>query len=233
MRTTTRALLVPSLAGLLFAAPMEALAQPSLTVSRIFNSGPLEVGENTIRVTVRNGSQTTPAKGPVKVKLIVLDPSKSSAEYEGGIPTGVGSNGSQTVSIGGVAMPKPGAYTITAIVDPDQQFRRYPTKQNERTEVLTVAGAHAAAAGPFQLLVIVKNQNDTRVNAARVSLRADGRELDWKRTGGTGEARFPKVVPSPAGKPYVIEVVATPGKAPERFEYLMPGQDAVFEAKLP
>jgi hypothetical protein len=219
-------------AGLVLAAlPAPAAAQPSqaqLQVSRITHNGPLVVGANTFRVTVRNSSQTSPAKGPVKVKLIVLDPQQKATEYEAVLRTGVGSNSDQTAAFPNVSLPKAGAYTLTAIADPDQQIRRYTTKTNERTEVFTVGEPATATHG--QLLVIVKNEKGNRVSAARVSLKADGREIDWKRTGGTGEARFPKVAASPGHKPYVVEVRL--GTAVHTFEYVMPGKDSLFEVTI-
>lgn len=215
-------------------AALPASAQPSaaLSISRIFHNGPLKVGDNTFRVTVRNGTQTapTPAREPVIVKLIVLDPQQNRSEFEATIPGGIGANGSQTAAFPNVMLHKPGPHTVTASAYVPPRPGRADIRAADKSEVFNVGGAQADAAN--QLLVLVRRQtNGTAVANVRVSLKADNREIDWKQTGGTGEARFPRVAPSPHGKPYVIEVKAA-NNVIGTFEYLMPDQASTFEVKV-
>ncbi|MEZ5416738.1 MAG: hypothetical protein R2708_05275 [Vicinamibacterales bacterium] len=201
--------LVAALAVL--AAPaLPALAQSNaqLQVARIFHNGPLKTGTNTFRVTVRNSSQTapTPFREPVVVTLIVLDPDQQRSQYEATIPSGIGTNGSQTAAFPNVQLHKTGSHTVTAYARVPPKSGRPDIKSADRSEVFNVGGAKAAAAN--QLTVLVKTPNNSPSSRFRVALRVDNREIDWKMTGGTGEARFPRVAPSPDGKPYTIEVKA-------------------------
>jgi surface-anchored protein len=205
---------------------------PILTIARIFHNGPLQMGSNTLRITVRNGNQVapTPQGEPVVVKLIVLDPDQHRSEYQSQIPSGIGINSDQTAAIQGVTFSKPGSYTVTAQASLPPQAGRPDIKSPDRTEVFAVGGAQAAAAN--QLIVQVRRQaTNMPVGGVRVSLKADNRELDWKQTTSAGEARFTRVAPSPAGKTYVIEVKFG-NQMLGAFDYSMPAQAAVFEAKV-
>jgi hypothetical protein len=207
-------------------------AYPILTVARIFHNGPLQAGSNTLRVTVRNGNQIapTPHGEPVLVTLIVLDPDQRRSEYQGQIAGGIGINASQTAAIPGVTLSKAGSYTITARASLPAQAGRPDIKSPDRTDVFAVGGASSAAAN--QLIVQVRREGTNMpVGGVRVSLKADNRELDWKQTTSAGEARFTRVAPSPAGKTYVIEVKSG-NQVLGAFDYSMPGQAAVFEAKV-
>jgi hypothetical protein len=206
-------------------------AYPSLTVARIFHNGPLQVGANTIRITVRNANQIapTPHGEPVVVKVIVLDPDQHRSEYQAQIGGGIGINADQTAAVPGVMLSKPGSYTVTAQASLPPQAGRPDIKSPEKTEVFAVGGAQASAAN--QLTVLVRRQNNLPVGGVRVSLKADNRELDWKQTTSAGEARFLRVAPSPDGKPYVIEVKFG-NQVLGAFDYLMAAQASTFEARV-
>jgi hypothetical protein len=229
-----RRTLLGFLALALAASSIPAIAQPSaaLNIARIFHIGPLKVGNNTFRVTVRNGSSTGPIQRgeDVIVKLIVLDPNQQRSEYEARITTGIGTNGDQTAAFPNVMLHAAGPHTVTAGATTNFAPGRANAVARDRTQVFNVGGAQADAAN--QLTVLVKRtSNNTPVANVRVSLKADNRELDWKQTGGTGEARFPRVAPSPDGRPYTIEVRAA-NNLIGTFEYAMPAQASVFEAKV-
>lgn len=223
------------LATLAFLVPAtSALAQPaaSLTIARIFHNGPLQVGNNTFRVTVRNTSSTKPIlpREEVIVTLLVLDAKQKATSYEARITTGIGTNGDQTAAFPDVALGAPGPHTITARATTNFAAGRANAVAPDRTEVFNVGGAQAAAAN--QLLVLVRRQaNNMPVGNVRVSLKVDDRELDWKQTTSAGEARFTRVAPSPQGKPYVIEVKFA-NNVLGTFDYLMPAQASTFEVKV-
>lgn len=208
-----------------------AQGAPQLRISAIANQGALKVGMNTFRVNVQNSSHATPAKGPVTVTLEVLDPQQKKTEYTvtlNGVPAG--QNSYQPAWFRTVAMDKPGAYTISAIVDPEKRHAHaYPNDGNRRTQVFTVGGDTAA----HRLIVTVKNANGTVANGLRVSLKSHtGQELFWKFTAGVGQADFPKVAPSPDGKPYTILVTAAAlVKATQPFT--MPAKDEILAIHLP
>ena len=233
MRTTLGATAV-ALAAVAGLPSVPAAAQPggaALRISRIATSGPPRAGENTFRVTVRNGSTTrpTPPGEPVLVKLTVRDPAQKEVEYRGEIRGGIGSNGSQTAAVSGVKLAEPGAYTVTAVAYLPARAGRSPIESPAKTQVFNLGGAAAAAS--YQLTVLARNQRNVPAHGVRVALKtADGRELDWKRAGGTGEARFPAVAPSPGGRPYTIEI-RSGARVVGRFEFAMPAQNAVYEAK--
>jgi hypothetical protein len=217
------------------AAPALSYAQggPQLEVTAIANQGALKIGNNTFRVTAHNGSQTHPATGTVTVKLEVLDPMQNKTEYTATIAGGIGTgaDGSKPALFKQVAMPHPGAYTLTAVVDPNRQFSPLEYDRKKRTQVFTVpAGGTAAQAA--NLTVVVKNQNQATQNGLRVALKTQaGQELFWKMTAGTGQAVFPKIAPSPAGKPYTIEVKRA-NVVLGSFEYAMPATDQIFNVQV-
>ena len=124
---------------------------------------------------------------------------------------------------------KPGPHTVTASAYVPPRSGRADIKAQDRTEVFNVGGAQAAAAN--QLTVLVKRANGP-ANRYRGALKVDNREIDWKMTGGTGEARFPRVAPSPGGKPYIVEV-RNGAKVVGTFEYLMPAEAATYEVSVP
>ncbi|MGH6886654.1 MAG: hypothetical protein ACREGK_11350 [Geminicoccales bacterium] len=98
--------------------PASAIAQPQpqLQVARIWNQGALEVGEaNTFRANIRNSSQSTPARGRIKVVLEILDPDQKKSSYEASI-LNLGPNGAQAVAFNKVKLTKRGAYIVTVIV---------------------------------------------------------------------------------------------------------------------
>jgi hypothetical protein len=232
IRLTASAALAAALVVAAPAAPALAQYNAQLQIARIFHNGPLKVGGNTFRVTVRNSSATapTPYREPVVVKLIVLDPDQKRSEYEATIVTGIGTNGDQTAGFPNVQIKKPGAHTVTAYAQVPPKPGRADIRSTDRTEVFNVGGAAAAATN--QLTVLVKTANNSPSARFRVALRVDNREIDWKMTGGTGEARFPRVAASPAGKPYTIEVKRG-AKVVASFEYEMPAQASTFEANVP
>lgn len=229
MRTPSLLLVLSLIAGA--ASPAWAQYSAQLQIARIFHNGPLTPGANTFRVTVRNSSQRTPtpAREPVIVTLVVLDPDQKRSEYEAKITLGIGANGDQTAAFPNVMLHKPGAHTVTASAYVPTRPGEAVIKTQDRTEVFNVGGAQAAAAN--QLTVLVK-RNSAPANRYRVALRVDNREIDWKMTGGTGEARFPRVAPSPDGKPYTIEV-KNGAQVVGTFEYLMPAQAATHEVTVP
>ncbi|MCC7177728.1 MAG: hypothetical protein IT177_04985 [Acidobacteria bacterium] len=211
-----------------------SLAQPaaSLSIARIFHNGALQVGNNTFRVTVRNTSSTKPIlpREVVVVRLIVLDGKQKETTYEARITTGIGTNGDQTAAFPNVALAAPGPYTVTARATTDFAAGRANAVAPDRTQVFNVGGAQAAAAN--QLTVLVKKQNGMPGSNLRVALKANGRELDWKNTGGTGEAKFTSVAPSQNGQTYEIEVKQI-NTVLATIPYTMPAQAATYEVKVP
>ncbi len=210
-------------------APAQPLS-PHLQVARIWNQGPLSVGESNIfRANIRNASTNNPARGRIKVVLEVLDPDQKRSSYETSI-LNLGPNGAQAVAFQKVKLPKPGAYIVTVIVDPGEEFGRYPTKSNRRTETFTVGAANDA--GVHRLIVTVKNRNGRPVNAVRVAVKtSDGQELAWRNTTGNGQAQFPRLAPSPKDKPYTIEVKRLAEVlATKRFA--MPAADSLYEITI-
>jgi hypothetical protein len=220
--------------ALVFAArPAGAQPAASLTVARVFHNGPLQVGNNTLRVTVRNTSPTKPIlmNEVVIVKLLVLDPAQQETTYEGRITTGIGANGDQTVAIPNVALNAPGSHTITVRATTDFTGGRPNAVSSDKTQVFNVGGAQAAGAN--QLIVMVRRQTtNVPVGGVRVSAKVDGREIDWKQTTSAGEARFTRLAPSPDGKPYQIEVKLG-ATVLGTFDYLMPAQASTFEVTVP
>ncbi|MBP7777219.1 MAG: hypothetical protein KA371_08835 [Acidobacteria bacterium] len=229
-----RASLVALTVAMLVASAVPATAQPaaSLTIARIFHNGPLQVGNNTFRVTVRNTSSTKPIqpRETVIVTLLILDAKQKEASYEARITSGIGTSGDQTAAFPNVALAAPGPYTVTARATTDFAAGRANAVARDKTEVFNVGGAQAAASN--QLTVLVKKQNGMPGSNLRVALKADGRELDWKNTGGTGEAKFLRVAPSGDGQSYEIEVKAA-NKVVATFQYAMPEQAAIYEVKVP
>lgn len=226
-----------ALAALLpVAAPGIAQAQQgnaSLNIARIYHDGALARGNTTtFRVTVRNGNQrvATPSGEAVRIVLAVLDPAGKRVEYEGKIATGIGPNGSQTGAIADVSTPVEGTYTMIAWAELPPKTGRAPIRAADRTETFTVGAP--AVAGQFDLNVVITDSRGVRANGLRVTLSTyDGQELAWKNSAGNGEARFPKLAPSPAGKPYVIEV-RRGVQVLAREQYLMPAQTSAFDVKL-
>ena len=202
---------------------------PHLQVARIWNQGALTAGAtNVFRANIRNASQTTPARGRIKVVLNLLDPDQKRSSHEASI-LNLGPNGSQAVAFHNVTLPKPGAYIVTVVVDPDQEFGRYPSKSNERTQTFT-AGA-ASDAGTYRLIVHV-TENGRGVNGVRVAVKtANGQELAWRNTPVTGQAQFPRLAPSPKDKPYTIEVKRFADVLATR-RFAMPAADAIYEVKV-
>jgi hypothetical protein len=220
------------LTSVLMAAPVAAQGYPQLQIDRIWNQGALKVGDtNVFRANVRNSSQIAPARGRIKVVLNILDPDQKKSTYEASI-LNLGPNGAQAVAFHNVKLSKPGAYIVTAIADPDAEFTRgthYPTKSNERTETFTVGAPNDA--GVYRLIVTVK-QKGTGANGMRVAVKtADGQELAWRQTTLTGQAQFPRLAPSPHGKPYTIEVKRLANVLATK-TFAMPAKDAQFEINL-
>ncbi len=213
---------------------LPAAAQPaaSLRIARIFHNGPLTPGTNTFRVTVRNTSSTRPIlpREAVIVTLVVLDAKQKETKYEATVTTGIGTNGDATAAFPNVQLPAPGPYTVTARATTNFAAGRANAVAPDQTEVFNVGGARADATN--QLLVLVKKENGMPGSNLRVALKANGRELDWKNTGGTGEARFPKVAPSAHGQAYEIEVKQA-NKVLATVNYTMPDNAATYEVKVP
>lgn len=220
-----------ALAMVVSALPVSAQPAASLSIARIFHNGPLQVGANTFRVTVRNTSSTKPImpREEVVVTLLVLDAKQKETSYEAKITSGIGSNGDQTAAFPNVMLAS-GPHTVTARATTNFAVGRANAVAPDKTEVFNVGGAQAAASNPLSILV--KKANGMPGSALRVALKANGRELDWKRTGGTGEARFTNVAPSPAGQTYEIEVKSA-NTVVATFNYAMPGQAATYEVKVP
>jgi hypothetical protein len=212
---------------------MTAVAQPaaSLTIARIFHNGPLTVGPNTFRVTVRNTSSTKPImpREEVVVTLLVLDAKQKETTYTARITSGIGTNGDQTAAFQNVTLGAAGPYTVTARATTNFAVGRANAVAPDRTEVFNVGGAQADAAHP--LTILVKKANGMPGSNLRVALKAKGRELDWKNTGGTGEAKFLRVVPS-AGQAYEIEVKSA-NTVIATYPYTMPAEAATYEVKVP
>ena len=107
-----RASLVALTVAMLVASAVPATAQSaaSLTIARIFHNGPLQVGNNTFRVTVRNTSSTKPIqpRETVIVTLLILDAKQKEASYEARITSGIGTSGDQTAAFPNVALAAPG-----------------------------------------------------------------------------------------------------------------------------
>jgi hypothetical protein len=218
----------------LISSSVPASAQPaaSLTIARIFHNGPLQVGNNTFRVTVRNTSNTKPIlpREEVIVTLLVLDAKQKETSYEARITTGIGTNGDQTAAFTNVALAAAGPYTVTARATTNFAAGRANAVAKDKTEVFNVGGAQAASSS--QLTVLVKKANGMPGSNLRVALKANGRELDWKNTGGTGEARFTNVAPSQHNQTYEIEVKSI-NTVVGTFQYAMPAQAATYEVKVP
>jgi hypothetical protein len=214
------------------AVPVAAQPAASLSISRIFHNGPLKAGANTFRVTVRNTSQTKPInpREDVLVTLLVLDAMQHQTKYEARITSGIGTSGDQTAAFPNVMLHAPGPYTVTARATTVFAAGQLNAVAPDRTEVFTVGGAQVAAG---RLLVTVKNANGSFANGLRVSVRtADGQELLWKMSAGSGQADFAKVAPSPAGKPYTV-LVTTGAITKATQQVQMPAQDHVLNIQLP
>jgi len=211
------------------AAPAQPLS-PHLQVARIWNQGPLVVGEsNVFRANIRNASTNNPARGRIKVVLEILDPDQKRSSYETSF-LNLGPNGDRAVAFPNVKLPKPGAYIVTVTVDPDQEFGRYPTKSNTRTETFTVGAANDA--GVHTLIVTVREAGGRPVNGVRVAVKtSDGQELAWRNTTLTGQAQFPRLAPSPKDKPYTIEVKRVAEVLATK-PFAMPAADAAYEVRL-
>lgn len=214
------------------ALPAQAQPAASLSIARIFHNGPLQVGANTFRVTVRNTSSTKPIlpREEVIVTLLVLDGKQKESKYEAKITTGIGTNGDQTAAFSNVQLGAPGPYTVTARATTNFAAGRANAVAPDKTEVFNVGGARADASHP--LTILVKKANGMPGSNLRVALKANGRELDWKNTGGTGEARFPTVAPSAKGQTYEIEVKQI-NTVLATIPYTMPAQAATYEVKVP
>ncbi len=232
----TRTVFLAALALSAATLPVVGAAQPStanLNIARIYHDGPLTEGKPaTFRVTVRNGNQrlATPSQEPVIIKLIVLDPAQKRTELEGKIANGVGANGSQTGVVADVPIYMKGTYTLTAYAEVPPKAGRAIIRSPDRTETFTVGAA--SADGQFDLNVVLTNQRGIRAGGLRVTLfTADGQELGWKTSTGNGEAKFPKLAPSPAGKPYRVEV-RRGAQLLAKHEYLMPAQTSAFDIRL-
>ncbi len=230
----TRRFALLSVLASLAAAPASALAQPaaSLSIARIFHNGALQVGANTFRVTVRNTSSTKPIlpREEVVVTLLVLDAKQQESTYTARITTGIGTNGDQTAAFANVQLRAPGPYTVTARATTNFAAGRANAVAPDRTEVFNVGGAQAEASHP--LTILVKKANGQPGSNLRVALKANGRELDWKNTGGTGEARFTSVAPSAKGQTYEVEVKQI-NTVLATIPYTMPDQAAIYEVKVP
>ena len=213
------------------AIPADAQPAASLTIARIFHNGALRVGANTFRVTVRNTSSTKPIlpREEVVVTLLVLDAKQKESTYTARITSGIGTNGDQTAAFPNVTLGAAGPYTVTARATTNFAVGRANAVAPDRTEVFNVGGAPAAASHP--LTVLVRKANGMPGSNLRVALKANGRELDWKNTGGTGEAKFLRVVPS-AGQAYEIEVKSA-NTVVATLQYEMPAQAATYEVKVP
>jgi hypothetical protein len=229
-RTLLTGLMIPVMAVL--ALPAQAQPAASLTIARIFHNGPLTVGPNTFRVTVRNTSSTKPIlpREEVVVTLLVLDAKQKETTYTARITSGIGTNGDQTAAFQNVALGAPGPYTVTARATTNFAAGRANAVAPDKTEVFNVGGAQAAAAS--QLTVLIRKANGMPGSNLRVALKANGRELDWKNTGGTGEAKFLKVAPSAGGQTYEIEVKSA-NTVIATYPYTMPDAAATYEVKVP
>ncbi|MGD9906593.1 MAG: hypothetical protein AB7U83_24260 [Vicinamibacterales bacterium] len=220
-----------SLVFLLPAAPLQAQPAASLSIARIFHNGPLQAGANTFRVTVRNTSSTKPIqpREEVLVTLLVLDSQQKESKYEAKITTGIGTNGDQTAAFPNV-MLHAGPHTVTARATTVFAAGRANAVAPDRTEVFNVGGARADASNP--LTILVRKANGMPGSNLRVALKANGRELDWKNTGGSGEARFTRVAASAANQSYEIEVKSA-NTVVATIQYAMPAQAATYEVKVP
>lgn len=218
----------------LIASASPAAAQPaaSLTIARIFHNGALKVGANTFRVTVRNTSSTKPIlpREEVVVTLLVLDAKQKESTYTARITSGIGSNGDQTAAFQNVTLGAAGPYTVTARATTNFAVGRANAVAPDRTEVFNVGGAQADAAHP--LTILVKKANGMPGSNLRVALKANGRELDWKNTGGTGEAKFLKVAPSADHQVYELEVKSA-NTVIATYPHTMPAAAATYEVKVP
>lgn len=203
---------------------------PHLQVGRIWTQGSLTVGDsNVFRADIRNASPMYPARGTVKVVMEMLDPDQKKSTYEASF-LNLGPNGSRSVAFQNVRLPKPGAYIVTVTVDPDQEFGRYPTRSNSRTETFTVGAAKDA--GVHTLTVAVKDGDGRPVNGVRVAVKtSEGQEIAWRNTNVTGQAQFPRLAPSPKNKPYTIEVKRLAEVLATK-QFAMPAADAAYEIKL-
>jgi hypothetical protein len=214
-------------------SPRAEQGRPQLRIAAIANQGALKVGANTFRVSVQNSSQTTSAQGPVAVKLEILDPQQVKTEYTVTLNNGVpsGQDSTHPAWFRNVTLAHAGPHTVTAIVDPDGQFApggTYTNQTNRRTQIFTVPGKASA----YRLTITVKNANDSVANGLRVAIKtADGQELFWKMTAGTGRAEFPALAPSPADKPYMI-VVTKAALTVHTQTFQMPATNALLDIKL-
>lgn len=228
-----RTSLIALTAAGLVAGAVPATAQPAaaLTIARIFHNGPLKVGSNTFRVTVRNTSSTKPIqpREVVVVTLLVLDGKQKETSYEARITSGIGTSGDQTAAFPNVALAAPGPYTVTARATTDFAAGRANAVAPDKSDVFNVGGANAAASN--QLTVLVKKANGMPGSNLRVALKANGRELDWKNAGGTGEAKFLKVAPSAGHDAYQIEVKSA-NTVIATYPYTMPAEAATYEVKV-
>lgn len=223
---------VATLALVSSAAPVAEQPAASLSIARIFHNGPLTVGASTFRVTIRNTSSTKPIlpREEVVVTLLVLDARQKESTYTARITSGIGTNGDQTAAFPNVALGAAGPYTVTARATTNFAVGRANAVAPDKTEVFNVGGAQAAAAN--QLTVLVKKANGMPGSNLRVALKANGRELDWKNTGGTGEAKFLKVAPSADHQAYEIEVKSA-NTVIATYPYTMPAEAATYEVKVP
>ncbi len=241
------------------AAPLAAQPglAPSLSISRITHNGALKQGAPaTFRVTVQNTSQRvpTPSGEPVLVKLVVLDPDQKRVEYDTQT-RGIGPRGNGNAAFANVALDKPGTYTVISYAAMPDKPGRKEIRSPDRTQTFNVAavannvanaappkdagnGGHeavtntAAVGGQFDLNVALTNARGQRANGLRVILKtADGQELGRRNSNGSGEARFPKLAPSPADKPYVIEV-RRGARVIATEKYLMPATASTFAIRL-
>jgi hypothetical protein len=214
------------------ASPPPVLEQrPQLRIAALVNQGALRVGANRFRVSVQNSNQSTSAEGPVKVVLEVLDPYQVKTEYTVTINrVPAGQDSTQPAWFNNVTLAKAGAHTITAIVDPDGVYspNGYPGNTNRRTQVFTVPGAATA----YRLLITIRNANNSVANGLRVAIKtAEGQELFWKNTAGNGQAEFPALAPSPADKPYTIEVKKV-AQIVHTQTFQMPATNSLVDIKL-
>jgi len=220
-------------------------AQPnvaSLTIARIYHDGPLTAGvPATFRVTVRNGNQRvpTPSREPVVVTLTVRDPNQKVTTHTATIAGGIGANGSQNVAIPDVPISMRGTYTVTAFAEVPPQSGRAPIRSPDRTETFPAGAAVTtglsgeAPATSYELTVAITNARGLPANGLRVSLNtADGQEIGWKTSSGSGEARFPKLAPSPANKAYKL-LVRNGAQVLVSQDVIMPNRASTIAVNVP
>jgi len=196
------------------------------TASNLFAQGPkpvlvtdgpsarLNVGpNNTAKCNVYNSQQLGAIRLHDGIELIlkVTGPDGKTDTYKGRTKNNILLTGGQPptkeyANFTGINIKKPGAHVLTCIVPKDTDPPRWIVHQQRGSKSNSLnAGGGAAAAGKYDLLLKLKNPNNTPGRAHWTYLKTpDGTEIDRKRSDGKGEVRFPRV--APLAKPYLIEI---------------------------